>query len=116
MPASLYPKASRSQNAFTVHLESVNCCASNRSQADEGCAVAAPLEMFIPALGSRVEKCDFLPGFGVKTRLKVQFEAVTAPASEAEIIERRLTAQRQSENVIYFHADDDDLRRLAILA
>jgi hypothetical protein len=74
------------------------------------------LKVVIPVLSSWVEKSDLLPRFRVKTCFKIQLEAVTTPASQAKIIERSLTTEHQSENMIYLHADDDDLGCLAILA
>ncbi len=70
--------------------------------------------MRMPVLRAWIVQGNFLLSFGINACLIIQFEAITANTSEAEIVEDRFTPCAFGDDVVDFHRHDNNLPRLAV--
>jgi hypothetical protein len=94
-----------------VDRRSTTCRFANDHQ-----AILSPREMIAPTLMAGIEQPDHLPCLRIGSLKSGPLELIAPIATEAEIVDRRVPARRQRNDMIEHYRNAHRLRALAITA
>lgn len=116
-PADLAPGDTVRDGQLIVHIEGAHGRASDRGQSEDSNTCRVPLEMIVPALGSRIEQRHQSFGLGVAKVSPIALECVARPTTLPQVVTDGEAATRRRQKVVNKKPlGHQSLRHLAIPA
>lgn len=100
-----YPIATKLNDDFAIHLKCFNRGSPSRCQANDLLVIITPGEVLIPSLARRMKQGRSDTIRGVLSCQTTGFEAITARAAEAQVIQTCEATGRFRNDVIYFECN-----------